>query len=117
MEVLVRATACSLSSKMLLGGMAENVFKRVVAWGDGWIPNRVTPEDVREGRMKLDELARDAGRDPASIQIIVSGQPPDSDLIKQYEDAGAVRVVVRLAAMDEDQTMEGLDRIAEAVLA
>ena len=102
---------------VLLGGMAENVFKRVVAWGDGWIPNRVTPEDVREGRMKLDELARDAGRDPASIQIIVSGQPPDSDLIKQYEDAGAVRVVVRLAAMDEDQTMEGVDRIAEVILA
>ena len=102
---------------VLLGGMAANVFKRVAAWGDGWIPNRVTPEDVREGRSKLDELARAAGREPASIEITVSGQPPDGDLIRRYEDAGADRIVVRLADVDEDQTMEQVDRIAEAVLA
>ena len=102
---------------VLLGGMAEKVFQRVAAWGDGWIPNRVTPEDVREGRSKLDELARAAGRDPASIEITVSGQPPDGELIKRYEAAGAVRVVVRLADVNEDQTMEQVDRIAEAVLA
>ena len=101
---------------VLLGGMAANVFRRVVAWGDGWLPNRVTPDEVREGRSILDELANDAGRDPASIEITVSGQPPDGELIGQYEAAGAVRVVVRLAEMEEDQTMEQVDRIAEAVL-
>ena len=101
---------------VLLGGMAANVFRRVVAWGDGWLPNRVTPDEVREGRLTLDKLANDAGRDPASIEITVSGQPPDGELIEQYEDAGAVRVVVRLAGMEEDQTLEQVDRIAEAVL-
>ena len=102
---------------VLLGGMAANVFKRVVGWGDGWIPNRVTPDEVRQGRLTLNELARAAGRDPESIEITVFGQPPDADLIRRYEEAGAVRIVVRLAGVEEDQTMEQVDRIAEAVLA
>src|SRR5438094_6045299 len=29
---------------VLLGGGATNVLQRVVAWGDGWLPNRITPE-------------------------------------------------------------------------
>ena len=28
---------------VLLGGGAKNVLQRVVAWGDGWLPNRVIP--------------------------------------------------------------------------
>ena len=48
-----------------LGGMARNVFKRIVEWGDGWMPNRVTPDDIRSGRRRLDELSlTEAGRAP-----------------------------------------------------
>ena len=32
---------------IFLGGSAKNVFKRVVAWGDGWMPTRATPEDIK----------------------------------------------------------------------
>lgn len=101
---------------VLLGGMAKNVLKRVVSWGDGWIPNVVTPEEVKESRVFLNELARDAGRDPSSIEITVAGQPPDSALIQQYEDAGADRVVIRLSKIDEDQTLDQVYEIAKAVL-
>ena len=34
---------------VLLGGMASSVLKRVVAYGDGWMPNRVTPEGHQGG--------------------------------------------------------------------
>ena len=101
---------------VLLGGMAERVFKRVAEWGDGWIPNRVTPAEVREGRARLDELAQAAGRDPSSIQITVSGQPPDAGLIEEYGEAGADRVIVRLSDVDEEQSLDEIDRIAKAVL-
>ena len=101
---------------VLLGGMAERVFKRVAEWGDGWIPNRVTPAEVREGRARLDELAQAAGRDPSSIQITVSGQPPDAGLIEEYGEAGADRVIVRLADVHEEQSLDEIDRIAKAVL-
>ncbi|HEY7870884.1 MAG TPA: LLM class F420-dependent oxidoreductase, partial [Methylomirabilota bacterium] len=35
---------------VILGGLAPNVLQRIVAWGDGWLPNRITPEQVRESR-------------------------------------------------------------------
>ena len=101
---------------VLLGGMAKNVFKRVVEWGDGWMPNRVTPEEVKRGRATLDELAETAGRDPHSIQIAVFGQQPDPDLISQFEDAGVDRVAIRLETAPEDEALANLEQIAETVL-
>ena len=99
-----------------LGGMARNVFRRVVEWGDGWMPNRVTPEDISAGRQKLNDLASDAGRDPASINISVFGQPADRELVSGLFEAGADRVMIRVETADEDATFAQLDQIAEAVL-
>jgi probable F420-dependent oxidoreductase len=102
---------------VILGGFARNVLERVVAWGDGWLPNRVTPEQLRESRATLDRMARDAGRDPASITISVYGQLADRDLIKRFHDAGATRVVVRPNAVKTESEMGAeIGRIADAVL-
>ena len=102
---------------VLLGGGAQNVLQRVVAWADGWLPNRVTPEQVRESRATLDRLAKDAGRDPSKLTISVFGQPPDRDLIRRYLDSGAHRVIVRPEAVKTDTEMAAqLTRIAETVL-
>ncbi len=100
-----------------LGGMARNVFKRVVEWGDGWMPNRVTPEDISAGRQKLNELASEAGRDPESINISVFGQPADRELVSSLFEAGADRVMIRVETAEKDATFAQLDQIAEAVLA
>ncbi len=101
---------------VLLGGMARNVFKRVVAWGDGWMPNRVTPEQVKQGRAAIDELAEAAGRDPNSIQISVFGQASDRDLVLRFEEAGADRVMIRVETAPEAETMAQLESIADTVL-
>lgn len=100
---------------ILLGGMAKNVFKRVVEYGDGWMPNRVTPEDVKKGRAELDELADAAGRDPNSIEIMVFGQQADRDLINALEEAGANSVAVRLETGPEAEAISNLEKMAEAV--
>ena len=92
------------------------MFKRVVEWGDGWMPNRVTPEDISAGRQKLNDLAAEAGRDPGSISISVFGQPADRELVSGLFDAGADRVMIRVETADEDATMAQLDQIAETVL-
>ena len=99
-----------------LGGMARNVFKRVVEWGDGWMPNRVTPEDISAGRQKIDDLAKGAGRDAASISISVFGQPADRNLVSELVDAGADRVMIRVETADEEATLSQLNQIADAVL-
>ena len=99
-----------------LGGMARNVFKRVVEWGDGWMPNRVTPQDISAGRQKLNDLASEAGRDPESVNISVFGQPADKELVSSLFDAGADRVMIRVETADEEATFAQLDEIAEEVL-
>jgi alkanesulfonate monooxygenase SsuD/methylene tetrahydromethanopterin reductase-like flavin-dependent oxidoreductase (luciferase family) len=102
---------------VLLGGDAKNVLERVVAWGDGWLPNRVTPDQLREKRATLDRLAKEVGRDPAAVTISVHGQPADRDLIERLHDAGANRVIVRPATTrSEPEMVAELTRIADAVL-
>ena len=102
---------------VLLGGSAKNVLQRIVAWGDGWLPNRVTPEQLCESRATLDRLAKEAGRDPSTITISVHGQPADRDLIARLHEAGANRVIVRPDAVKTEAEMAAqLERIAEAVL-
>jgi hypothetical protein len=77
----------------------------------------VGPDVVREGRAALDRLAKEAGRDPASITISVHGQPADRDLLRRHFDAGAARVVIRPATVKTDADMAAeLTRIAEIVL-
>ena len=99
---------------MFLGGNARNVFRRVVAYGDGWFPVRVSPEEVQAARATLDELAESAGRDPKSIQICVYGVS-DRDTISRMEEAGADMAVVGIGGAGDD-AIATLERTAEAVL-
>jgi alkanesulfonate monooxygenase SsuD/methylene tetrahydromethanopterin reductase-like flavin-dependent oxidoreductase (luciferase family) len=101
---------------VLLGGSARNVFQRVVAWGDGWMPVRATPDDIKKGRASLDELATAAGRDPKTLDVTVFGEDSDREAIKRFEEAGADRVIVRLASTVDDSALTELERIAAAVL-
>jgi probable F420-dependent oxidoreductase len=100
---------------VFLGGVAKNVFKRVVTYGDGWMPVRATPDDIRAGRAALDELADAAGRDPKSIQILVYGAS-SRDEIKQMEEAGADLATVRLPSTAPGEALPGLEKLAEEML-
>ena len=101
---------------VMLGGNAANVFNRVVRWGDGWMPTGATPEDIVKARASLSELAEAAGRDPSSINITVHSQPADKDLIAQFEEAGADRVLMRLAGSDQAELLADLEETARIVL-
>ena len=102
---------------VILGGLARNVLQRIIAHADGWLPNRITPAEVEEGRAKLDAMAAEAGRDPKSITISVFGQPADRDLVQSFLNAGADRVIVRPDHVETEAAMgDQLERMAEAVL-
>ena len=100
---------------VFLGGNARNVFRRVVAYGDGWFPVRVSPEDVQTARATLDELAESAGRDPKSIQICVYGIA-DRDTMNRMEEAGADMVVSALGSDAGDQVLSAVEKLAEELL-
>ena len=101
---------------VVLGGIARNVFKRIVAWGDGWIPIDVTPEQVKSGRETLTRLAQAAGRDPASIEVSVVDLPPDRQLIERYAEAGADRAIIGLPTAGKEESLAQLERFAQALL-
>jgi probable F420-dependent oxidoreductase len=98
---------------ILLGGAARHVFQRVVAWGDGWMPTRATPEDIKQGRATLEALAAAAGRDPSAIDVTVYGEASDPEMLKRFEEAGANRVIVRPQTTEGEAALTELERMAE----
>ena len=102
---------------ILIGGMAKRVFNRIVEVGDGWLPNRVTPEEVQNGKSKIRSLCAESGRNPDDISITIYGQSPDKQLITDFINAGADRVVVSPKYYEtvEEMTNE-LESIAQSVL-
>jgi len=94
-----------------------NVFRRVVTYGNGWMPWMLTPEQIRQGRAILNDLAREAGRDPQSIEVVAVPVPAEPDVFKAYEDAGADGAVVFIMPRTEDEMVGELEQIAQKVLA
>ena len=102
---------------ILLGGAAKNVLQRVVAYGDGWMPTRMSPERIQENRNRLNELATAAGRDPATLPIRVFGAPNDAEAKKRYEDAGAQSMVILLPPTKPDEAVHILEDTAQQLIA
>jgi probable F420-dependent oxidoreductase len=102
---------------ILLGGAAKNVLQRVVAYGDGWMPTRMSPERIQEHRNRLNELATAAGRDPATLSIRVFGAPNDAEAKKRYEDAGAQSMVILLPPTKPDEAVRILEDTAQRLIA
>ena len=100
---------------VFLGGSARNVFKRVVAYADGWMPVGATTDDIRAGRAALDELAQAAGRDPGSIEVLAWGVA-DLDEAKRAEDAGATMATVRIPSSAPGEALPALEKLAEELL-
>jgi probable F420-dependent oxidoreductase len=101
---------------IFLGGVAQQVFKRIVAYGNGWMPTRSTPELIRQGRAVLNELAAEAGRDPKSIAILAYIVPADRVELQALAEAGADAAVVRLEGESEVAAHSQLEQIAQKVL-
>ena len=97
---------------VILGSKSAMAFERIVAWGDGWIPNGTPPEEVAQGRATLDRLAEAAGRDPATIQITAGDIPFEPDLLPRYEAAGAERATFKVRMAGDKESLRQLEEIA-----
>ena len=54
------------------GGNTDGSIRRAAELCQGWLPARIGPEQIAEGRNLLDRYAQAAGRDPAEISIALS---------------------------------------------
>jgi probable F420-dependent oxidoreductase len=102
---------------VILGGEAANVFKRVIEWGDGWLPrgNYISLEKVAEGRRELDRLAMAAGRDPKSISITIYRADPDPESNARYAEVGVNRVLHLIPSLPEAEAIDALEKLAATV--
>jgi probable F420-dependent oxidoreductase len=101
---------------IFLGGVAPQVFKRIVAYGNGWMPTRSTPELIRQGRAVLNELAVEAGRDPKSIMVLAYIAPAERTQLEALAEAGADAAVVRFESASEAAVPTALEQLAQQVL-
>ena len=72
----------------------ETTVKRIVAWGDGWLPVMPAPAEVRRVRDAIDARCKEVGRDPAEIAVHVYVMDVTPATQRAYEDAGADEIVV-----------------------
>src|SRR5216110_1198744 len=64
-----------------VGGAFPHGARRAIRYGDGWIPP--ARGDIAEVLPKFREMAREADRDPASIEITLFGLGEDLDRVKR----------------------------------
>jgi probable F420-dependent oxidoreductase len=84
---------------ILVGGNGPKVHDRVLAYGDGWFPNRIPPDDAMIARVEeLQRRAEEAGR--GAIPVTLQIPPRDPAVLERYERAGVTRTVHMLRADD-----------------
>jgi probable F420-dependent oxidoreductase len=102
---------------IFVGGDAAGTLRRVLRYGDGWIPMLAGEDgqfDLKGTRMaELAALAKEAGRAPYPITTF--GTPRDPGAIAKLAEAGVTRCVFGLAAAPADDVLPRLDKIARLI--
>ena len=91
-----------------VGGAFPHGARRAIRYGDGWIPT--ARGDVTECLPKFREMVKEAGRDPASIEITSFGLAEDLDRVKRLAEMGVARVVAALPSEKEEAVLPVVDR-------
>lgn len=99
---------------ILVGGNGPNVLKRVVAYGDGWLPNRMrSPEALKERIDELQRLAAEAGRDPIPVSLF--GVAPNPEAVEDVMKIGVERAIFPLPPRPAEEVIPLLDRQAKVI--
>ena len=100
---------------ILLGGESDHTLRRVVEFGNGWLPraHRGFEPDRAVGRLR--QAAAAGGRDPTAFSITVFNAPTDEAVLASYREAGVYRVLLEAPDRGRDEVLRVLDRNAPLV--
>src|ERR1700735_2734276 len=93
---------------IIVGGAFPYAARRAVRYGDGWIPT--ARGDLAAQLPEFQKMAREAGRDPASIEVTSFGLAEDLDRLKRLKDLGVARVVPMFPPEKSDKVLPIIDR-------
>src|SRR6266699_2282475 len=96
-----------------VGGAFPYGARRAIRYGDGWIPT--ARGDIAEVLPKFREMAKEAGRDPDSIEITSFGLGEDLDRVKRLAEMGVARVVPMFPPEKADRVLPIVDRWTKIV--
>lgn len=103
-----------------LGSMgAKRVFKRVVDYGDGWVPVVQSSEQVRRGVAKIAENAAAAGRKLSDFSIkpvVMEGQFRTRADREVFAEAGADELIIWLQGKSVKDIIPELKALAKELL-
>jgi alkanesulfonate monooxygenase SsuD/methylene tetrahydromethanopterin reductase-like flavin-dependent oxidoreductase (luciferase family) len=100
---------------IVVGGSPRSLhFKHIVEYADGWLPNEGRYE-IAEEWPRLQQLAEEAGRDPATLSLGIFGIKPDAAHIESMAGLGATYGAIGLPSEGPDEVLPLLDRYAELV--
>jgi probable F420-dependent oxidoreductase len=92
-----------------VGGAFPQGARRAIRYGDGWIPT-AGRGDIAEVLPKFNEMVKEAGRDPASIEVTLFGLAEDMDRVRRFADMGVARVVPMFPPEKADKVLPMIDR-------
>ena len=100
---------------IIVGGAFPYAARRAIRYGDGWIPraDRLEKDGVGVVIDKFRTMAKEAGRDPATLPITIFRVPDKIDGLRFCQESGVDRVTFTLPAEKEDKLMPIIDRWAE----
>lgn len=101
---------------ILVGGNGPGVEGRVLAYGDGWIPQcgpLSTVDELKSRAASLRRRAADAGR--RSVPITLFGALTTPKMLDAFADAGVDRCLFLLRNHNRDEAMTTLDEYAEVL--
>lgn len=97
-----------------VGGGWPGGARRAIRYGNGWIPIGGRDVDVAEVMPEFRAMAKDAGRDPDSLEVSVFGMSIEqADELPRLAEAGVQRVVLGVPPASADQVLPILDGYAK----
>lgn len=108
-----------LPSIMFGGEWARRVFRRIVRWGDGWLPVVREVGQVVDGIAQLREIADEEGVGDKRFRITVlggEGQWRRREEIDAFADTGVEQVVIWLKSRKADAMCAEMDELAGTLL-
>ena len=93
--------------------------KRVAEYADGWCPGNLSPEQAKESIPEIKRLAKEAGRDPDSLEfstlLMAQDGGPTLEAMQEYEEAGLSRLVVLAWEAASGSGVEAVKKLAPIV--